>query len=187
MSFFWSLKDRVRSLGVLAKLKVEQLHWVTLSESKQMRSGQKASRRQVRCFRDVRLSGDPRVDPGHNGQVISLPWDSSLQELAEDLGLCAAAATPTTQISSWTKKSRLGLPVKVKRWWNDSLRNVADLMKIHELHGQLASMSTIFGCHKLCYSLVDWIHHQWGTYIFSFADLLQLSSNPLSHQLICSV
>lgn len=42
-------------------------------------------------------------------------WDSSPQELvevAEDRGLCAAAATPTTQISSWAEKRDLGFQLK---------------------------------------------------------------------------
>lgn len=176
MSFFWSLKDRVRSLGILAKLKVEQLHWVTLSESKQMRLGQKASWAPGEVFQgcpsEWRPQGRPRTQ--WTGYISPLGFQSTGAGWRSRPLCCGCYPyDPNKQLD---EKMRLGLPVKVKRWWNDSLRNVAELMKIHELHGQLASMSTIFGCHKLCYSLVDWIHHQWGTYIFSFAGGLSAST-----------
>lgn len=96
---------------------------------------------QVRCFRHVHLSGDPGVDSGHSGGVISLGW------LGSPLGFQSTGAGG----SGWGSRPLCrGCTVTV--WWTGFV------------------ITEACTCSPL---LVDY--------------LLQLSSNPLSHQLICSV
>lgn len=131
----------MRSLNVQEKLKVEQLHQATLSESKQMWSGQKVSWAPGEVFQACPFEWRPR------GRLRT-QWQGYISRLA---------------------RKPLGIPVH-RSWWK-WLRIEAFVPRLHG------------------YSLVDWIrHHEACTCSPLLVDyLLQLSSNPLSHQLICSV